>query len=121
MADQNTSLQNIPLFQAESLKVINIPDITLSNQNINAAETVFSEGDVDDYACFTLKDGLAVIKKNMTSTRKTVANIHAGRSIGEGTLVDNMHRSATIQGETACLCVLCPGLALSNYSPGNPP
>lgn len=102
MADQNTSLQNIPLFQALSLEEINVLDDYLSNQNISAGETVFSEGDIGDYVCFVLEGSLAVIKKDISGTKKTVAHIPAGRSIGEGALVDNMPRSATVQGETAC-------------------
>lgn len=102
MAEQNASLQNIPLFQALSLEEINILDDYLSNQNISAGEVVFSEGDSGDYVCFVLEGSLAVIKKNMADQKKTVAHIHAGRSIGEGALIDSMARSATVQGETAC-------------------
>ena len=102
MADQNASLQNIPLFQALSLEEINILDDYLSNPNISAGEVVFSEGDSGDYVCFVLEGSLAVIKKNMAGQKKTVAHIHAGRSIGEGALIDSMARSATVQGETAC-------------------
>lgn len=102
MTEQSTSLQDIPLFQALSLDEINILDDYLSNQNIAAGEVVFNEGDNGDYVCFVLQGNLAVIKKNINGEKKTVAHIRAGRSIGEGALVDSMPRSATVQAETAC-------------------
>ena len=102
MTEQTTSLQNIPLFQALTLEEIRILDDYLNHQDIAAGETVFNEGDKGDYVCFVLRGSLAVIKKNMSGKTTTVAQIHAGRSIGEMALVDSMQRSATVKGETAC-------------------
>ncbi|MFO7603132.1 MAG: cyclic nucleotide-binding domain-containing protein [Gammaproteobacteria bacterium] len=102
MATQSVTLQNIPLFQTLSLDDINILDDYLGSLSIAVGEVVFQEGDSGDYVCFVIDGTLDVIKKGLNGQERTIAQIPAGRSIGEMALIDSLQRSATVRGQSAC-------------------
>ncbi len=68
---------------------------------------LFHEGDQGNFMCIVLRGRLDILKEDMQHEDKTVATVHAGRSLGEMAMVDNEPRSATaVVSETAVLAVL---------------
>jgi len=68
---------------------------------------LFREGDRGDFMCIVLQGKLDIHKENNQHVDKTVTTIHAGRSLGEMTIVDGEPRSATaIAIELSLLAVL---------------
>ncbi len=57
---------------------------------------LFREGDQSDFMCVVLQGSLAIRKQSLRQQERTVANVHAGRSLGEMAMVDNEVRSATV-------------------------
>ncbi|MDD2913834.1 MAG: cyclic nucleotide-binding domain-containing protein [Gallionella sp.] len=68
---------------------------------------VFREGERGDFMCIVLQGKLEVHKENNLHIDKTITTIHAGRSLGEMTIVDGEPRSATaVAIEQSLLAVL---------------
>ena len=68
---------------------------------------LFSEGDQGNFMCIVLKGLLEIRKQDVQHEEKTVADVHAGRSLGEMAMVDSEARSATaLVKQEALLAVL---------------
>jgi CRP/FNR family cyclic AMP-dependent transcriptional regulator len=68
---------------------------------------LFHEGDQGSFMCIVLQGRLDIRKQDAQHDDKTVATVHAGRSLGEMAMVDNEPRSATaVVRESALLAVL---------------
>ena len=61
-------------------------------------EILFREGDLGDCVCFIVEGELHVLKESPKSGQKTlIATLAKNRSIGEMSVIDNTHRSATVR------------------------
>lgn len=61
-------------------------------------EILFEEGDFGDCVCFIVSGELHVLKESPKSGQKTlIATLTKNRSIGEMSVIDNTHRSATVR------------------------
>lgn len=68
---------------------------------------LFAEGDQGNFMCVVLKGRLDILKQDAQHDDKTVATVHAGRSLGEMALVDSEPRSASaVVREPSVLAVL---------------
>jgi CRP/FNR family cyclic AMP-dependent transcriptional regulator len=101
MLDSAQMLRNFEWSQIEALSAyIQLyraePDVVL-----------FHEGDQGSFMCIVLQGRLDIRKQDAQHDDKTVATVHAGRSLGEMAMVDNEPRSATaVVRESALLAVL---------------
>ncbi|GBG01950.1 cyclic nucleotide-binding protein [Azospira sp. I13] len=60
-----------------------------------AGTTIFKEGEVGQYMCVILSGSVAIEKEDRQMEHKTVAEVGAGKSIGEMAMIDGERRSAT--------------------------
>jgi len=61
-------------------------------------EILFEEGDLGDCVCFIVEGELQVLKESPKTGQNTlIATLPKNRSIGEMSVIDNTHRSATVR------------------------
>lgn len=70
----------------------------IETMELNAGDTLFTEGEKGDYVCFVISGSLEVVKlttwKNFTTV---IATLYEGSCIGEMSLVDHSPRSASVR------------------------
>ncbi len=70
-------------------------------------DAVFVEGQKAGYLCIVIDGQLAIIKDTGTGKSRTLSNVHAGRLIGEMSLIDGEPHSATaVANEPTLLAAL---------------
>lgn len=57
--------------------------------------TLFREGDQGSYMCLIIEGEVEVVKEDLHETRKVMATITAGKTLGEMALIDGQPRSAS--------------------------
>ncbi len=88
-------LTRVPFF--DSLSSVELSQLKpfISVIEVASGELVFEEGDSGDYVCFIIEGLLSIYKTDSKGVRTPLANIPAGRCLGEMALVDRLARSAT--------------------------
>jgi len=89
-------LEQIPMF-----KDFNEEELTLLTGYLNAYEAdagtvLLSEGKLTGHLCFLIEGRLEVFKEIDSGQKKKLAEIRAGKSIGEMSVIDNLPNSATV-------------------------
>jgi len=101
MLDSAQMLRNLEWSQIEALSSY------VSLYRAAPGTVLFREGDHGDFMCIVLQGRLDIHKEDSLHDDKTVATVHAGRSLGEMAMVDSEPRSATARVvESAVLAVL---------------
>ncbi len=83
--------------------------------------TLFKEGDIGNYVCLIIKGKVDVYKRDLNDNEKIVAQIGAGKTLGEMAIIDGELRSASaITAEQTDLILLTKDnfLRILNEKPG---
>ncbi len=64
---------------------------------LEQGKLVFKEGAHGNYVCFVLEGKLEVIKGGGSTQEVPIANLGAGESVGEMSIIDGLTRSATVR------------------------
>ena len=101
------ALEKIPFFDDLSDNELHSLMQYMSLYELEAGEVLFQEGEIGRYVGFIVEGKLEVLKKSVTGSEVSIANLSQGYSIGEMSLIDQEPRSATIKAKTkATLAVL---------------
>lgn len=90
-----TLLTEIPMFNSLRTAELDVLAGYTNFMDLKPGEFLFREGEKGDYGCFVAKGSLDVIKKSGDEGSSKIANLKAGRSIGEMSLIDSFPRSAS--------------------------
>ena len=89
-------LGQVNLFEDFNEFEINILANFLSAYQADSGTVLFHEGNHAGYMCFLIEGSLEVYKEVAFSQKKKLAEIRAGKSIGEMSVIDNRPNSATV-------------------------
>lgn len=95
------NVKSASLFMALDDDDLNKIDPYIGTVELEAGDTLFSEGDNSNYAAFVIDGQLEVIKKDINNKEKVVSSFSKGSSIGELALLDGLPRSATVRAKSA--------------------
>lgn len=93
-SSDKTLLRKFPLFFDLSPEALAVTEQHMYETHYDAGERIFEEGEKGGYVCFVIDGVLEVLKKNSDGQEICVAEIHAGQSVGEMSLVDDTQRAA---------------------------
>lgn len=97
-----TYLHKFPLFQGLSEDNMLIAEEHMYETRLEPQEYLFREGDEGSFVCFVVDGAIEVTKKNSSGKEVCLAELHAGQSIGEMSIIDDQLRSASVRALTAC-------------------
>jgi len=89
-------LGQVSLFEDFNEFEINILADFLSAYQADSGTVLFHEGSHAGYMCFLIEGSLGVFKDVAFGQKKKLAEIRAGKSIGEMSVIDNRPNSATV-------------------------
>jgi CRP-like cAMP-binding protein len=95
------NVKSASLFMALDDDDLNKIDPYIGTVELEAGDTLFSEGDNSNYAAFVIDGQLEVIKKDINNKEKVVSSFSKGSAIGELALLDGLPRSATVRAKSA--------------------
>ena len=99
-------IMNIPFFEMLDAAELKIVANHMNYFEIDAGETLFSEGDTGNYVCFVVTGALDVFKEAAVPEKSVViATVTKHRSIGEMSVIDDSPRSATVKARTKTTAV----------------
>lgn len=100
-------LSEVPLFNGFKVQELELIASYATLTEIKKGEILFEEGDRGDYVCFVVDGKLEVVKESAGGKARVLTTLSRGRSIGEGSIVDDSPRSATVRADTnASLIIL---------------
>lgn len=92
-------LRNIGIFSELTVDELNFMADHMHVLRTVAGGAIFNEGDPGDFVCFVVEGTLQVLKTT-GGTEKSIAQLTAGQSIGEMSVVGDFPRSATVRSIT---------------------
>ncbi len=100
-------LMRLHMFDEVDSVELNVIADHMNYFEIEKGRYIFKEGDEGNFICFVVKGGIDIIKKTNTGEERTIATVHRGASLGEMTVIDKTHRSASARAKTdATLLIL---------------
>jgi len=96
-----TYLHKFPLFQGLSEDDLLIAEEHMYETRLEPGEYLFHEGEEGSFVCFVVDGAIEVIKKNSSGKDVCLAELNAGQSIGEMSIIDDLNRSASVRALTA--------------------
>ncbi len=105
-ADIYERLRHNPIFVHLDRYMFQMVEKRLVFRQLEPNEYLFLEGEHGDTMAFVLHGELNIIKKNSQGTPTVIHRMHAGDSIGEMALLDELTRSASVQATQLSALVL---------------
>ncbi len=99
-SDMVDVLSEVPLFNGFNVQELELVASYANLTGIKKGDTLFEEGDRGDYVCFVVSGKLDVLKESDKGEPMVLTTLSRGRSIGEGSIVDDSPRSATVRART---------------------
>lgn len=105
-ADIYERLRHNPVFAHLDRYMFQMLEKLLVFRQLEPNEYLFLEGEHGDTMAFVLHGEVAIIKKNPQGSPIIIHRMHAGDSIGEMALLDDLTRSASVQATELSALVL---------------
>jgi CRP-like cAMP-binding protein len=113
-------LEQIHLFEDFNQNEINVLANFLKAYQADQGTVLFREGDQAGYMCFLIEGRLEVFKDVEFGQKKKLAEIRAGKSIGEMSVIDNLPNSATVVAGAPSILILLTRRDLQQIAQNQP-